>query len=202
MINKGLLIVMCGPSGAGKGTVYNSVLERMPEIKRSVSVTTRAPRAGEQEGVNYYFRTLPQYQQMIAAGEFLETAAVFDNHYGTPKAPVMEMLQKGQDVMFEIDVVGARQIKAKYAESILIFIMTPDFKTLEQRLRGRGTESEASIKTRLAGAKGELMQYQMFDYIIFNDKIDDTVASVTSIIRAERSKVRRNTENIENILKE
>lgn len=202
MMNKGLLIVICGPSGAGKGTVYNSVLERIPEIRRSVSVTTRLPRPGEQEGVNYFFRSLTQYQQMIAAGEFLETASVFDNYYGTPKAPVMEMLQKGQDVMFEIDVVGARQIKAKYAESILIFIMTPDFKTLEQRLRGRGTESEVSLKTRLSGAKGELMQYQMFDYIVFNDKVENAVSNVEAIIHAERSKVRRNTEKIENILKE
>ncbi|MCL2675618.1 MAG: guanylate kinase [Firmicutes bacterium] len=201
-MNKGLLIVICGPSGAGKGTVHDAVLACMPQIRRSISVTTRLPREGEVEGVNYYYRTLAQYQQMIAHGEFLETASVFDNYYGTPKAAVMETLASGYDVMFEIDVAGARQIKAKYSESILIFIMTPDFKTLEARLRGRGTESEASLKTRLTGARVELMQYQMFDYIVFNDKIEDTVMRVEAIIHAEKSRIRRNTERIEGILAE
>jgi guanylate kinase len=199
-MNKGLLIVICGPSGAGKGTIYNSILERMPEIRRSISVTTRPPRTGEVEGVNYYFRTIKEYQEMIAKGEFLETASVFNNYYGTPKAPIMEMLSKGQDVMFEIDVVGARQIKAKYPESVLIFVMTPDFKCLEERLRLRGTDSEDSIRVRISGAKNELAQYQMFDYIVFNDKLENAISDVLSIIKAERCKLRRNTEKIEHLL--
>lgn len=199
-MNKGLLIVICGPSGAGKGTIYNSILEKMPEISRSISVTTRPPRPGEIEGVNYYFKTIEEYQQMIARGDFLETASVFNNYYGTPKAPIMEMLSKGQDVMFEIDVVGARQIKAKYPESILIFVMTPTFECLEKRLRHRGTESEDSIRIRISGAKNELAQYQMFDYIVFNDCLDDAINDVLAIIRAERCKLRRNTEKIESLL--
>ncbi|KAI4453688.1 guanylate kinase-related [Holotrichia oblita] len=201
-MNKGLLLVICGPSGAGKGTIYNMVLGKMPEIKRSISVTTRNPRAGEKEGIDYYFRTIKQYQQMIAADEFLETASVFNNFYGTPKAPVMEILQKGDDVMFEIDVVGARQIKAKYSDSILIFIMTPNFKTLENRLRSRGTETDESLKTRLNGAYNELLQYPMFDYMVLNDKAEDAASTIESIIKAERQKVSRNTQVIEKILKE
>ena len=125
---EGLLIIISGPSGAGKGTVYNEVIKRRPEIQKSVSVTTRAPRPNEIEGVHYYFRTLEQYQDMIAKGEFLETASVYCNYYGTPKAPVLEILSKGQDVMFEIDTLGAEQIRKKYPKSITIFIMTPPFK--------------------------------------------------------------------------
>ena len=120
MNKKGLLIVISGPSGAGKGTVYNEVLIRRPEIQRSVSVTTRAPRKGEVDGIHYYFRTVEEYQRMIADGEFLETASVYSNYYGTPKAPVYEKLALGQDVMFEIDTLGAKQIKSIYPESVTI----------------------------------------------------------------------------------
>jgi guanylate kinase len=174
----------------------------MPEIKRSVSVTTRSPRPGEQEGVNYYFKTIKEYQQMIANGEFLETASVFNNFYGTPKALVMEELQKGNDVMFEIDVVGARQIKNKYNDSILIFVMTPSFKELENRLRARGTESQVSLDTRLNGAKNELKEYPMFDYFVVNDQLEKAVQTVMGIINAERSRLNRNITKIKAILGE
>lgn len=202
MKNEGLLIVMCGPSGAGKGTIYNAVLNRMPNVKRSVSVTTRKPRPGEYDGIHYHFRSIETYRRMIAKGEFLETAAVFNNFYGTPKAPVMEMLSQGYDVMFEIDVVGAKQIKSQYAESILIFIMTPDFATLKDRLIKRGTETEDGLRTRIGGAKGELSQYEMFDYIVFNDDVDSAVDQVESIIKAEKCRIKRNTTQIKNILGE
>lgn len=168
-MNKGLLIVISGPSGAGKGTIYNKVLALRPEIKKSVSVTTRAPRKGEQEGVHYYFRTIEDYQKMIADGAFLETAAVYSNYYGTPKAPVFKMLADGSDVMFEIDTFGNKQIRAKYPECVSIFIMTPTFAELERRLRDRNTESEDSINTRLGNARRELGEYRDFDYIVFND---------------------------------
>lgn len=199
-MEKGLLIVISGPSGAGKGTIYNKVLERFPNIKKSISVTTRKPRPNEIEGVHYYFKTVEEYQQMIASGEFLETAAVYNNFYGTPKAPVFEMLSNGDDVMFEVDTIGARQIKKQYPECVSIFIMTPSFQELEKRLRARNTETEDSIKTRLGSARCELGRFSMFDYIVFNDDADLAVGRVADIIGAERSKTARNMETIESLL--
>ena len=202
MRNEGLLIVISGPSGAGKGTVYNEVISRRPEIRKSISVTTRAPRPNEVDGVHYYFKTLEQYQEMIAHGEFLETANVYCNYYGTPKAPVLKMLDEGADVMFEIDTLGAAQIKHKYPKSISIFVMPPDFEILEQRLRGRGTESEEVMKRRLGFAKKELAKYKQFDYIVFNDKLEDAVNNVLAIIDAEKSKIKRNEVRIKQLLNE
>ncbi len=199
-MDKGLLVVISGPSGAGKGTIYRRVIEQTG-MMRSVSVTTRAPRPGEIDGVDYFFRSEEQYQQMIAAGEFLETVAVFNNFYGTPKAPVFENLENGKDVLFEVDVHGAKSIKKKYPEAITIFIMTPDFAILETRLRSRGTESESSLKTRLSSAKNELGRYELFDYIVFNDDIDEATEQVLSIISAEKSKVKNNLTAINNLLK-
>lgn len=198
-MNKGLLVVISGPSGAGKGTIYSKVIERTG-MKRSVSVTTRKPRPGEEEGVNYFFRTEEQYQQMIANGEFLETAEVYHNYYGTPKAPVFENLQNGYDVLFEVDVHGARSIKKKYPEAVAIFVMPPDFETLGARLRGRGTESEQSLKLRLGAAKRELAKYEMFDYIVFNDDIGQAVQDVLDIVNAEKRKIKNNIEAIKALL--
>lgn len=191
-MKKGLLIVISGPSGAGKGTVYNEVVIRRPEIQRSISVTTRAPRKGEVDGVHYYFRTEEQYQKMIANGEFLETAAVYSNYYGTPKAPVYEKLAKGQDVMFEIDTLGAKQIKKIYPDAVTIFIIPPSFEILEKRLRARGTDSEESIRRRLSCAKSELAKYKQFDYIVFNDDLETAIKQTLSIIEAEKSRISRN----------
>lgn len=195
-MKKGLLIVISGPSGAGKGTVYNEVLIRRPEIQRSISVTTRAPRQGEVDGVHYYFKTVEEYQEMIAKGEFLETAAVYNNYYGTPKAPVYEKLALGQDVMFEIDTLGAKQIKKIYPECISIFIIPPSFEILEKRLRDRGTDSEQSIVRRLSSAKSELAKYTQFDYIVFNDNLENAIKQVLSIIEAEKRKISRNEQTI------
>lgn len=199
-MNKGLLIVISGPSGAGKGTIYNKVLALRPEIKKSVSVTTRAPRKGEQEGVHYYFRTIEDYQKMIADGAFLETAAVYSNYYGTPKAPVFKMLADGSDVMFEIDTFGNKQIRAKYPECVSIFIMTPTFAELERRLRDRNTESEDSINTRLGNARRELGEYRDFDYIVFNDDADRAAAEVAAIIDAEKARMSRNEAKVTALL--
>lgn len=198
-MDKGLLVVISGPSGAGKGTIYSKVIERTG-MKRSVSVTTRKPRPGEIEGVNYYFRTEEQYQQMIAAGDFLETAAVYHNYYGTPKAPVFENLENGHDVLFEVDVHGAKSIKSKYPEAVTIFVMTPDFDTLGDRLRGRGTENAESLKTRLGAAKRELGKYEMFDYIVFNDDVEKAVSDVIGIVNAEKCRIKNNLTVIKRLL--
>lgn len=198
-MEKGLLVVISGPSGAGKGTIYKRIIAET-DMKRSISVTTRAPRPGEVDGVDYYFRTEEEYQQMIAAGEFLETAAVYENYYGTPKAPVFENLENGSDVLFEVDVHGARSIKKKYPEAVAIFVMTPTFEDLEKRLRARGTESEASLKTRLGAAKRELGKYELFDYIVFNDDVDVATREVLDIITAEKRRVKNNISVIKNLL--
>lgn len=198
-MEKGLLVVISGPSGAGKGTIYGKVIERTG-MKRSVSVTTREPRPEEVEGVNYFFRSVEEYQRMIADGEFLETAEVYKNFYGTPKAPVFENLENGYDVLFEVDVHGAKSIRKKYPEAVLIFIMTPDFQVLKKRLIGRGTESESSIKTRLGAARRELSKYEMFDYIVFNDDVDEATEEVIDIINAEKRRIKNNITVINKLL--
>ena len=199
-MSKGTLYIISGPSGAGKGTIYNEVVARRPHIKKSISVTTRAPREGEIEGVHYYFKSMEEYQEMIARGEFLETAEVYCNCYGTPKAPVIEMLDKGYDVMFEIDIHGAKNIKQQYPDAVAIFLMTPSFEVLEQRLRARGTESEDAIARRLRSAKGELMKYNMFDYIVFNETKEKAIEEVVSIIDAEQRRIKNNLEKINLVL--
>ena len=199
-MKQGLLVIISGPSGAGKGTIYNEVLSRMPSVKKSISVTTRSPRPHEKEGVHYYFKTLEEYQHMIARGEFLETASVYSNYYGTPKKHVFDLIEKGDDVMFEIDIHGARQIKKQYPRAVSIFVMTPTFEILEQRLRGRGTETEDSIARRLGSAKNELSQYELFDYIVFNDDLEKSVESVIDIIKAEKCKMKANEERVKALL--
>lgn len=198
---KGLLVVISGPSGAGKGTIYREVINRT-DMKRSISVTTRAPRKNEVEGVDYYFRTEEQYQQMIAEGAFLETTSVYNNLYGTPKAPVFENLEKGFDVLFEVDVNGSKSIKTKYPDAVTIFLMPPSFEILAQRLRDRRSETESSLKIRLGAAKSELARYNEFDYFVINDTVEQAVLDVLSVINGERRKIKNNIELINKLLAE
>ncbi|MBS1393207.1 MAG: guanylate kinase [Christensenellaceae bacterium] len=198
---KGLLFVISGPSGVGKGTICKKLLERRKELKLSVSVTTRAPRPGEIEGVNYFFRSEEQFQDMIERDEFLEYMCVFGkNHYGTPKAYVAEQRAQGNDVILEIDVNGALNVKKRCPDAVMIFIAPPSMETLKKRLVGRGTETEEAVERRFAEAVKELAAAGEYDYIVVNDSLDKAVKDTESILVYERLHVSNNPKLI-NILK-
>ncbi|MBQ6335984.1 MAG: guanylate kinase [Ruminococcus sp.] len=182
MKNKGLLIVYTGASGVGKGTIMKKLLAKNPNLRLSVSATTRAPREGEVDGREYYFVTHEQFDELIAQDGFLEHAEYVGNKYGTPKAPVFEMLDEGLDVILEIEVKGFLQIKKACPDCVTIFIAPPSFEELQARLRGRGTEDEEVIAARLETAKNELQSQDLFDYIVVNDDADRAADEVLSII--------------------
>jgi guanylate kinase len=194
MQNKeGLLVVISGPAGVGKGVICKGLITRNPNIKMSVSVTTRQKRPREIEGVNYFFKTREEFEKMIEAGEFLEYAYVFNmNYYGTPKAYVEEELGSGTDIILEIDVNGAIKVKKEYPDAICIFIAPPDLGTLKSRLIGRGTETPEAVEKRFGEALFEIGRIGEYDYVVINDVVDKAVGQVESILAAERCKVRRN----------
>jgi len=189
---RGLLLVVSGPSGAGKGTLCKTLVENSEDVFLSVSATTRAPRKDEIEGVSYFFKTNEQFEEMIKNGELLEWAKFCDNYYGTPRAPVEAMLSEGKDVILEIDVQGALQVKKKYKEGVYIFILPPSLEELKNRITSRGTETEDVIQERLKRARFEINQIHEYDYIVINDYIDKAVEDLRSIIYAEKCRVERN----------
>ncbi|WAH35502.1 guanylate kinase [Alicyclobacillus dauci] len=192
MTRKGLLFVLSGPSGAGKGTVCKALIETKFPMKVSVSVTTRAPRTGEQEGVNYFFRSVEQFQEMIAADELLEWAKVYDNFYGTPRSFVDEQLENGNDVLLEIDIQGAMQVKQRFPDGVFIFLIPPSQAELESRILGRGSETQESFNKRTSAARQELQKMREYDYVVVNDVIDEACRRIRCIIEAEHLQVKRN----------
>ena len=198
MSDCGKLIVVSGPSGAGKSTVISQVMEQDRSVVFSVSATTRKPREGEREGVDYYFIDTERFKKMIENGELLEYAQYVDNYYGTPKAPVLDNLEKGFSVLFDIEVQGARQIKSLCPEAILIFVIPSDFSEIEKRLHARGTDSEEKIRQRIKTAKYEYSIALNYDYIVLNDVPQTAAAEIKSIITAEKCK----TENRKKYLEE
>ncbi len=169
MNKRGTLIVFTGPSGVGKGTVLNALEASGVDFFRSVSATTRDPRPGEVDGSSYYFLTVPQFQAMIAEDRLLEYAEYLGQYYGTPAAPVDEALAQGRDVILEIEVEGALQVRSRRPDAVLVFMNAPSMQELERRLRGRGTETEEKIQKRLAKAASECERASLFDYQIIND---------------------------------
>ena len=201
MVNeRGLFIIISGPSGSGKSTVIQSLLAADPSLNKSVSVTTRQPREGEKEGVHYYFKSLREYQQMIADGAFLETAEVYTNFYGTPRDKVMALIEQGKDVIGELDTIGARQVKKSYPESVRIFIMPSSFIVLHQRLNKRGTEDKESLERRIKSAKKELSEYKTYDYLVYNDDLNVARDEILHIIAAEKTRILRRESQIKNML--
>ncbi|RKD27841.1 guanylate kinase [Caminicella sporogenes DSM 14501] len=190
MKKKGNLFVICGPSGVGKGTVCKELLKRRPDIKLSISATTRKKRNGELEGVNYYFISKENFQDMINKDEFWEYAEVYGNLYGTPKKYVLEHINNGEDVLLEIDIQGALQIKEKYPEGVFIFILPPSMKELRNRIVNRGTDSKESIEKRLKAAFREIDFIDKYDYYIINDKLENSISKLISIIEAEKCRVK------------
>ena len=187
--NDGRLFVISGPSGAGKGTICKKLRESV-DISISTSMTTRAPRPGEIDGKDYYFVTVDEFEEKIANGGMLEYARVFDNIYGTPKDMVIKQLERGRDVILEIDVQGGLQIKKKMPEqAVLVFVLPPDLTTLRQRIIDRGTETEEVIDKRFNEAINEIKLIGEYDYYVVNDELDDAVYDLKAIIMAERRRV-------------
>ena len=196
MNKRGTLFVITGPSGAGKGTVLREVIRSLDRLYFSVSATTRAPRPGEINGVNYHFLTREEFASRIAAGDLLEYTEYCGNYYGTLKKQTEEVLATGKNLFLEIEVEGAANVKRQYPDAVAIMLLPPSFEIQEARLRGRGTETEESITARLARARQEVRQIEHYDYVVFNydGKASEAVEDIRAILRAERATIRRNND--------
>lgn len=196
MDRKGLLMVLSGPSGAGKGTICKRFMEKNKDVLLSISSTTRNPREGEVPGKSYNFISREEFEDKLAKDGFLEHVFVFENYYGTPRETVEKNINQGIDVLLEIEIVGAMQIKKKYPEAVLIFVLPPSIKELETRINKRGTETQDQIKQRLARAIKEIKEISEYSYFIINQDIDESVDYMQGIIKAEKSSVKRYNEEL------
>lgn len=199
MKRKGCLIVVSGASGTGKGTVCAELLKKRPSLRYSISATTRNPRNGEKNGVQYFFHTRESFEKLIEDGGLLEWADVYGNYYGTPKAPVEKFLSEGQDILLEIDTQGALNVMEKMPEGIYVFLLPPSMEELERRLRSRGTDSEEVILRRLDSARGEVSLAKKYRYVVVNDVVQDAVDTIDAILTAEHASVANNQELLEKI---
>jgi guanylate kinase len=189
---RGIIFILSAPSGAGKTTIWRAARDAIAGLEFSVSLTTRAPRGGEAHGIDYSFVSEEEFKRRQASGEFAEWARVFESSYGTPRAPLDAAIASGRDILLDIDIQGARQIRAIYpGDAVAIFVLPPTFAELEGRLRGRATEEESKIQHRLRKARDEARAYPEYDYLIVNAQLHESVARLETIVNAERLKVGR-----------
>ena len=197
MINKkGLLLVVSGPSGTGKGTICKDIVAKHEDINLSISATTRNPRVGEIEGKSYFFKTKEEFEAMVDRGEFLEHAMIYDNYYGTPKKAIFDELDMGRDVILEIEMQGAMQIKEVYPQAVFIFVLPPSLQELRNRIVGRGTETEEQIEKRFNSAYDEIKLLGDYDYFIFNNIVEKSAEEILNILGVEKNKVSRYNKDI------
>ncbi|MCL7746410.1 guanylate kinase [Halalkalibacter alkaliphilus] len=189
--DKGLLLVLSGPAGVGKGTVCSALRQENTSVQYSVSATTRSPREGEQDGVNYFFKTREQFEKMIEHDQLLEWAEYVGNYYGTPIEYVRETINSGQDIILEIEVQGALKVRERFPEGVFIFLMPPSLAELRSRIVGRGTETEDIINKRMTVAKDEIEMMKKYDYVVENDQVHLAVERIKSIVTAEHCKRER-----------
>ncbi len=200
--SKGLLLIISGPSGCGKGTVCEELKKRNDDLAVSISATTRDIRKGEVDGVTYFYITKDEFKRMIAEDEFLEYNCGYnEKYYGTPKKYVFDQLEKGKNVILEIEMNGAQKVKEKYPEGVAIFLSPPSLEELHKRLVGRGRESAELIEERFNEAKSEMLRAKQYDYIVVNDTVDSAVKRIESIIEAEKCSTARNKDVINEIIK-
>lgn len=200
MENKGILIVVSGFSGAGKGTIMRALLDKYEETYAlSVSATTRDPRPGEVEGREYFFRTVEEFEKMIAKEDLIEYAKYVDNYYGTPRTYVEEQLERGRDVILEIEIQGALKVKEKFPETLLLFVTPPSAAELKRRLEGRGTETPEVIASRMKRAREEVEYMDRYDYLIINDDLNECVEEMHQIIQGEHRRSYRNNAFMEHM---
>lgn len=201
-MNKGRVYIISGPSGSGKDTVLKKVFERLPEVAFSISSITRDMRVGEVEGEKYNFVTREHFEKMLSNDELLEYNVFVGNYYGTPKTPVIECINSGRDMIIEVDVNGAAQIRQKMPDAVSIFIMPPSFEVLKKRLSGRGTDSDEVIEKRLAESLREVSAAKNYDYIVINDELENAVNAVAEIMNTDKFKTDRNLDFINQVLSE
>lgn len=197
-MKKGRLFVISGPSGVGKGTIVKKILETERPVELSVSATTRSPREGEEDGRDYFFVSNEEFEERIAEGGFLEYASVHENYYGTPKAPVEKALSEGKDIILEIDVQGAMQVKDSFDNGVYIFVLPPSIEVLRERILGRGSETEHSLQVRLGKALDEIRYLDKYDYAVVNDDLETATEDVLGIMQAEHFKILNAEELINN----